>query len=209
VLRHPNYQKNVFINCPYDKDYKEHFLACIFTIKSCDLIPVCARERDNAGQGRLDKIIDLIRDSRYSIHDLSRTGIDKTTKLARFNMPFELGIVYGAIQFNIKHKDKSILVFEAGKRDVLKLLSDLRSIDPKCHNNNVNELITGVRSWLQTEIPVKKMPGDLFIYGDFKLFINAYPTLVSAMGLTESSITHAEQVDMIESWINKTKAVNP
>jgi hypothetical protein len=36
--------------------------------------------------------MDIISGCKYSIHDLSRTELDKTTRLPRFNMPLELGL---------------------------------------------------------------------------------------------------------------------
>jgi hypothetical protein len=197
------YYKNVFVNCPYDTEYAQLFLACLFTIKACGFNPLCATNKDNAGKARLDKIIHLIKTSRYSIHDLSRTGIDTSTKLSRFNMPFELGIVYGAINFNSKHKTKTILIFEKNERDILGLLSDLRSIDPKCHKNKPKELITGVRSWLKTETKAVKFPGDIYIYERFKVFKNKYPKLVAKLHLTEKSITFGEQISVIQDWLDE------
>lgn len=86
------YEQNVFINCPFDREYSAIFDAIVFTVFDCGFRPVCARERMNSAQIRIDKITDLIRDSRYSIHDLSRTEVDERYSLPRFNMSLELGI---------------------------------------------------------------------------------------------------------------------
>jgi hypothetical protein len=40
------------------------FNAIVFTVFDCGFRPVCARERMNSAQIRIDKITDLIRDSR-------------------------------------------------------------------------------------------------------------------------------------------------
>lgn len=55
--------------------------------------------KDDAGQARISKIYDLIRRSKYSIHDISRTELDPDHSLPRFNMPLELGIFLGAKEY--------------------------------------------------------------------------------------------------------------
>ncbi|MEA2327635.1 MAG: hypothetical protein QOE68_2594, partial [Thermoanaerobaculia bacterium] len=49
--------------------------------------PRCVLEIREQGDGRLARILDLIRACRISVHDLSRVSTP-----VRFNMPFELGI---------------------------------------------------------------------------------------------------------------------
>ncbi|HEV7919656.1 MAG TPA: hypothetical protein VGR02_02580 [Thermoanaerobaculia bacterium] len=67
------YDRSVFINCSFYARYTPLFEAIVFTVYNCHFYPLCARERMNSGQLRLDKIVEMIRDARYSIHDLSRT----------------------------------------------------------------------------------------------------------------------------------------
>jgi len=61
----------------------------------------------------LDKILKLIGDCEYSIHDLSRVELGPQEALhAPFNMPFELGLTVA----QQKHKKKeSWYVFESNK----------------------------------------------------------------------------------------------
>ena len=93
------YNDNVFINCPFDTPYKPLFWAIIFTIQDCAFTARCAQEEDNAGEVRITKIIKIIDECRYGIHDISKADLDATTQLARFNMPLELGIFFGAHHF--------------------------------------------------------------------------------------------------------------
>ena len=46
---------------------------------------------------RVDKIYDLISESNYGIHDISRVTLDHVHRLPRFNMPLELGLWLGAV----------------------------------------------------------------------------------------------------------------
>jgi hypothetical protein len=87
-----NYLNNVFINCPFDSDYLELRNALVFTIFDCGFIPRCALEEDDGGMVRFEKIKQIIKESKFGIHDLSRTELDIENYLPRFNMPLELGV---------------------------------------------------------------------------------------------------------------------
>ncbi len=83
--------RDVFINCPFSADYQLSFQAIVFTIVRSGFKPRCARENDDGGEVRIDKICRIIRDCPYSVHDLSMTELDAASGLPRFNMPLELG----------------------------------------------------------------------------------------------------------------------
>jgi hypothetical protein len=97
-----DFQRNVFINCPFDDLYTPLFNALVFAVHDIGFRPRCALEASNAGQFRLDKIMEIIAECKYSVHDLSRTEADITSGLPRFNMPFELGIDLGCRRFGSK-----------------------------------------------------------------------------------------------------------
>jgi hypothetical protein len=109
-MKDAEYDHSVFINCPFDVEYTPLFEAVVFAINDAGFRAKCARERLDSSQLRLQKIIELISSSRYSIHDLSRTGLDDTTSLPRFNMPLELGIDLGCKAFSPDCNDKSLLI---------------------------------------------------------------------------------------------------
>lgn len=98
-----NYNNNVFINCPFDKQYKDMLQAMLFTLLYCGLEPRIASESSDSLKIRLDKIKNLIKESRYSIHDLCRMEAEKKGDLARFNMPFELGTDFGCRVYGDKN----------------------------------------------------------------------------------------------------------
>jgi len=96
-----NYDDLVFINCPFDDVYKDMLYAIVFTIFRCGFTPQSALGEDNALHNRLSKIEKLIEECKYGIHDISRIEANKNA-LPRFNMPFELGIFFGAKKFGNK-----------------------------------------------------------------------------------------------------------
>jgi len=66
------FETNVFINCPFDKEYKPLLRALLFVVIDCGFEPRIASESIDSGEIRVEKIKNLIKASRYSIHDLSR-----------------------------------------------------------------------------------------------------------------------------------------
>ena len=66
------FEKNVFINCPYDEEYKSLLRPLLFTIICLGHNPRISSERSDSTENRIDKICELINESKYGIHDLSR-----------------------------------------------------------------------------------------------------------------------------------------
>lgn len=99
VLKPHDYNKSVFINCPFDSAYEPLFRGIVFTVNHMNFKPKSAIETADAGEPRLHKILDLIESCKYSIHDLSRTEIDPNHGLPRFNVPFELGLDLGCKRY--------------------------------------------------------------------------------------------------------------
>jgi len=86
-----DYQRSIFINCPFDPEYVPILRSVLFALIRVGLRPRIATERLVSNEHRLDKLMEMIPKCRFSIHDLSRL-LPLEGKLARMNMPFELGI---------------------------------------------------------------------------------------------------------------------
>lgn len=146
-----NYNDQVFINCPFDKEYLALFHACVFTVLDAGFIPRCSLEIDDGTQFRLSTIIELITHCRYGVHDLSRVQLDPVSNLPRFNMPFELGLFHSAKHFGTQNqKQKQCLVLETKKYRYQQFISDIAGIDIKPHENSPENLIFALRDWLVT-----------------------------------------------------------
>jgi len=98
-MQKSDYNDSVFINCPFDSDYKLIFDAIVFAVFDCGFIACCAMAEQDASQIRIEKIYTIISNCKYGIHDISRTELDADTSLPRFNMPLELGIFLAAKRF--------------------------------------------------------------------------------------------------------------
>jgi hypothetical protein len=97
ALRSPS-AKSAFLNLPYDEEFKDLFLAYIAGVTAFGLVPRATLEIPG-GERRLDRILQLIRNCRFSIHDLSRVELDRSCPpTPRFNLPFEPGLAIGSLQ---------------------------------------------------------------------------------------------------------------
>ena len=83
---------SVFINCPFDRDFRPIYDAIVFATVCCGFLPRSATESGSVSLPRMDRITRAMLSSKYSIHDLSRCRGEGDRNLARFNMPLELGI---------------------------------------------------------------------------------------------------------------------
>ncbi len=153
-------EKSVFLNIPYDDRFRRLYLAYITGLIHLGLKPRATIEIPG-GRNRLDKILELIRSCRYSIHDLSRVQLDRTPPATpRFNMPFELGLVVASGKLDSNPHDW--FVFEAVHRRASKSLSDLSGTDPNIHHGTVEGVMrelcnSFVRQSQNEQVSVPKM----------------------------------------------------
>jgi hypothetical protein len=140
------FDTNCFINCPFDQPYEKKLLKPIaFTVIAMGLHPqIC--ENPSNGPSRLDFITQLIMDSKYGIHDISRMKISKSG-FPRFNMPFELGLDMGIRSSGeTRYRSKVIYILDERHHRHAIALSDLAGYDPIIHKANPETLIRGLRN---------------------------------------------------------------
>ncbi len=143
------FERSVFVNCPFDADYEPILQAVLFCIVRFGLRPRIATERANAGEARLDKIFELIESSKYSIHDLSRCQARQAGEYYRLNMPFELGLDFSCRRFGgTRHADKAILILEEQPYRYQAALSDVAGSDIQYHGGNYATALRKVRNWI-------------------------------------------------------------
>lgn len=197
----PAFERNVFINCPFDTAYAPMFEAICFAVKDAGFEPRSARERLDSSQIRLHKIIELIRNARYSIHDLSRTELDEGTALPRFNMPLELGIDLGCKAFSRAHARKSLLIFDAEQYRFQKYLSDIGGQDIHRHGHSPRTAIVRVRDWLRAESGVDSIPSGTVIFRRYEKFREQLPETCTALQLEPDELTFVDFSKAITKWI--------
>ena len=130
--------ESVFLNIPYDAAFENLYLAYISGVSAFGLRPRAALEIATSSR-RLDRILDLIRQCEYSIHDLSRVQLDRVRpRTPRFNMPFELGLTVAMEKTVIR--DHAWIVCESQRFRLKKSLTDLDGTDPYIHDGTIRGL---------------------------------------------------------------------
>lgn len=125
---------SVFLNIPYDSAFENLYLAYIAGLSAFGLIPRATLEIPTS-QRRLDRILKLIQQCTYSIHDLSRVQLDaRAPRVPRFNMPFELGL---AVAQDAGNRRQTWYVCETVPYRINKSLSDLNGTDVRTHGGTV------------------------------------------------------------------------
>jgi hypothetical protein len=210
-IRDPNFEKNVFINCPFDSDFDKLLRPLLFTIIYFEFIPKIATERSDSGEQRIEKICGLIETSKYSIHDLSRIKATKKNEFSRHNMPFELGIDYGCRKFAGNHfSEKKFLVIAKERFDYAKALSDLAGVDIKTHNDDIEKLIRAVRNWFLNTVNLTGIKPAAVIYGDFIDFMADFDAERRKERYSDEDIYDMptpEFTKFIEQWLQQKKSV--
>lgn len=167
-----DFDKNVFINCPFNKDYINDLLKPIlYIIIQNGFNPRLALEISDSSQFRLDKIIQIIKECKYSIHDLSKVKAIKKGEYARMNMPFELGIDYGIKSINDEYMSKKqFLILEAVKYDYMKALSDINGLDIKVHENKTKKIFECLYAWMSETLKINGQNPPLKSFYDYTDF---------------------------------------
>lgn len=200
-------EKNVFINCPFDNDYFKLLKPLLFTLCYIGLRPQIS-ETSDSGEVRLHKIRDLILDSCYSIHDLSRMEPLKANELPRFNMPFECGIDFGIkLSDPVKYQDKKFLILEKERYRYQKVISDISGNDIKAHKNEPEGIVKVVRDWFQTMN--NGMPRHKEIWLAFNEFEYDYESIIGGEGYDLEDIgalPFGDIIDFMNGWIAEYKA---
>lgn len=198
-----SYNRNVFINCPYDNKYYSLLRPLLFTVIYLGFTPKIACERSDSGELRLLKICDLIRSSQYSIHDLSRLKPEKLKELSRQNMPFELGLDIGCRFFSEQYRDKKCLILEKEKFRYMQSLSDLSGCDIKNHNDDPIKLTQQVRTWFVETISSHGIPAASVIWYKFNDFMLDFYDKRQSEGFTQEDLDIMpipEYIDYMQKW---------
>ena len=118
----------------------------------------CVLEVRETGEGRLQRIYELMRQCRISLHDMSRIGTP-----ARFNMPFELGLAC-----SLKLADPAayeIVVFDSKPYRLDRRLSDYKGRDLYIHGDTRAGMIAAVLDAFQSprfgDFPLRRALRDL------------------------------------------------
>ena len=196
------YESNIFFNCPFDQAYRPIFDALVFAAFDCGYVPRCALEIDDAGQVRIEKILAIVRGCRLGVHDISRTELDPTNQLPRFNMPFELGLFVGATRFGNQEQHRKVsLILDRERYRFQKFISDIAGQDIAAHRNDPDTAIQALRTWLSALPRRGLLPGGTAILRRYHAFRKRLPGLLGALQIEAEEMTFADYANIVAEWL--------
>jgi hypothetical protein len=199
------YEDSVFVNVPFDKKYTPVGDAIIFAINDCGFVVRSALEVEDSGQARVDKILDIIQQSKFGIHDISRAGIDRKTRLARFNMPLELGFFLGAKRYgDERNQEKRCLILDRSPFRYRSFCSDISGQDIRAHNDQPRDVIRAVRDWLSNQRVDLAIPGGKAVFDRYQQFRLQLPQQAREIKLDYRELTFNDYTRLIVGWLAET-----
>ena len=154
----------------------------------------------------MKKILRLIKECKYSIHDLSRLKSEKANEFSRLNMPFELGIEYGCRRIANNHlRTKRSLILEKKRYDIQKALSDLNGVDIKSHNNNPARTVQALQHWLIETVGMTDIDSPSVIWDRFNEFSYDFYVRRKSQGYSRNDLKMMpipQYIRFIRQWIN-------
>ncbi len=201
-----SFERNVFINCPFDDAYMPLLRPMVFCIYRLGFQPRIALERHDSAEARIEKILELIQGSRYGIHDLSRIKADKAGEMFRLNMPLELGIDIGAKRFGEgRLRDKKCLILESERYRYQAAISDLSNSDIAVHGDEPLEAFTAVRNWLDAEAGLGA-DGPTRLWDQFTDFVADNDDILVRRGFSRRDIDRLPLPTLMQNMQNWVKA---
>lgn len=198
--------RDVFINCPFSSDYQEFFDAIVYAVARSGFTPRCARENDDGGEVRIEKICRIIGESRYGVHDISKTEPDPQSGLPRFNMPLELGLFLGARKFGGgRHAQKRSLILDREQHRYQQFISDIAGQDIHSHGGRVERLIERIATWLRDVAQDPSVPGGRKIAREFIRFRADLPNMAASKELEREELTFKDLAALAAEWIKANR----
>ena len=195
----------VFLNCPFDSAYLPLYQAIVFTVMAIGYQIRMALEVENSGLSRLAKIVDIIRETPYGIHDISRAGADEQTGLARFNMPLELGLFLGAREYGDSRQGQKVaLILDTEQYRYQKFISDIAGNDIEAHMNDPKVVVKKVRNWLSNKSGGAQLPlGGKGVVDHYDKFMTDFPAIRDVLG-HDHDVPFKDFIMIVRDWLQAT-----
>lgn len=158
-----------------------------------------ALEVEDSGEVRVQKIIRIIGESPYAIHDISR--IDTP----RFNMPLELGLFLGAKAFGgPEQQAKSCIVLDEEPYRYQKYCSDIAGQDIRAHGGKPGVAIEVVRNWLSTTAGARGtvIPSGSVIARRYGAYRANLPNSCERLQLNPRRLTFFDHRVIVIAWLD-------
>lgn len=198
------YSDNVFINCPFDDQFASLLKAIVFCVFDSGFRARSALEVNDGAEIRFEKILRIISECKYGIHDLSRTDLDQGTGLPRFNMPLELGCFLGAKRYGTaKQKVKKALILDVEPYRYQMFISDIAGQDISSHDGDEDTAIRVVSEFLRDDSKRKSVPGAAIIQEHYKEFKALLPESAERLRLRVDELTFNDFCTLSVAWLKE------
>lgn len=200
------HDRDVFINCPFDRKYRPLLRALLFAVHDCGFRARSALEVEDSGEVRVQKILRIIGESPLGIHDISRIEPDRSSNLPRFNMPLELGLFLGAKAFGASEQQlKRCIVLDEEPYRYQRYCSDIAGQDIRAHGGKPHSAIEIIRNWLSTTPAAQGtvIPSGSVIAKRYKTYRAALPTWCEKLQLNVRRLTFRDDVTLIVAWLQE------
>ncbi len=209
VLPAVPFELHVYINCPFDDDFKPLFRALVFAIHDCGFIARCAYEDVGSEETRLAKLLRIIDECKYGIHDISRVELGMKNNLPRFNMPFETGLFWGCFHYgNKRQQGKKVMMMDSVSSRYQQTISDVAGQDIQVHHDDPARLMDIVRVWLGNKTD-KILPGGAEMWKHFNEFQQDLPAICNGLSITPDEMISSDYfttyIKVIVSWLKEKR----
>jgi hypothetical protein len=196
------FERDVFINCPFDAAYEPIFDGILFTIVRSGFRPRTSLEADDGAENRLGKIAKIIRECPFAVHDISRTESGGDPPLPRFNMPLELGMFMGAKLYGSSSlKKKQCLIFDVEPYRYQQFISDIAGQDIKAHRAEPERAIEQLSAWLRNHSGMSGVPGAAIVAAEFDAYRQALPELCAARQIRPAEVKFNDKVALMSAFV--------
>lgn len=189
----------IFINCPFDDGYLPLLRALLFVARFYGLeIKIASSDLDSKSN-RLTRIIALMKETKYSVHDLSKMRSNQEGEYYRMNMPFELGLDYG-----IGGDEKVFLIFENEPYKLKIALSDINGWDVRPHLDKPETLIMEFRRWIvvNRDLPATlKSFSSSDIWYKYNDFYGSFSDYMTIHNLKDEEISIPEYLEFVDTYL--------
>jgi len=184
----------------------------LFTLTYCGFTPRIASERSDSSEVRISKVMELIKECKYSIHDLSRIEPLNPDDLPRFNMAFELGLDIGCkVTAAGELAQRKSLILERERFRYQRVLSDLSGNDIKHHHGEPQKLVRLVRNWLVENVR-PDLPTGTEVWEAFNRYCDLFDTETHKLEYSQEDLDEMpvrEEIYFINLFLNLVRRKPP
>ena len=140
-----------------------------------------------------------MKETKYSVHDLSKMRSNQEGEYYRMNMPFELGLDYG-----IGGDEKVFLIFENEPYKLKIALSDINGWDVRPHLDKPETLIMEFRRWIvvHRDLPATlKSFSSSDIWYKYNDFYGSFSDYMTIHNLKDEEISIPEYLEFVDTYL--------